>query len=110
MASSNKSQGPKTRHQSSSKLTEFVGPGKEFEITEVPTGRAIVQKGILIREKLMIVDNIPIERISKTTIARKLTPLIFEQWQRSNGKFVPPVTIQEKSIFNRVRFSWTLNK
>ena len=105
MASSDKSTGSKTRQQSSSKLADFVGPGKEFDITEVPTGRAVIQKGILIREQLMIEENLNIRRISKSVIAGKLTPLIIAQWKKSNANFIPPVTIQEKSIFNRVRES-----
>ena len=46
--------GAKTRHQSGTRLGELVGPGKEFVLSEVPTLRAIIQKGILIKERLMI--------------------------------------------------------
>ena len=44
----------KTRHQSGTKLSEFVGRGKEFVECEVPTLRAVIRKGILIKEKMMI--------------------------------------------------------
>ena len=46
--------GAKTCHQSGTNLGELVGPGKEFVLSEVPTLRAIIQKGILIKEMLMI--------------------------------------------------------
>ena len=43
----------RTRHQSGSKLTELVGPGKDFIPSEVPTLRAVIQQGILIKEELL---------------------------------------------------------
>ena len=43
--------GVKTRKQSYSKLSELVGPGKELLTSEVPTLFAVIQKGILIRER-----------------------------------------------------------
>ena len=45
---------PKTRHQAATRLVEFVGPGKDLNAGEVPTVRAALRKGILIRERLLI--------------------------------------------------------
>ena len=39
-----------TRLFSNTKLVELVGPGKEFLPSEVPTLRALIQKGILMQE------------------------------------------------------------
>ena len=39
-----------TRLSSNTKLVELVGPGKEFLPSEVPTLRALIQKGILMQE------------------------------------------------------------
>ena len=36
--------GLKTRHQSGSKLQDYVGPGKELNASEVPTLRAIIRR------------------------------------------------------------------
>ena len=49
---------PKTRHQAGTKLAEFVGPGKDLNPGEVPTLRAALQKGILIRERLLIEQDV----------------------------------------------------
>ena len=46
--------GVKTRNQSYSKLSELVGPGKELLTSEVPTLFAVIQKGILIRERVLV--------------------------------------------------------
>ena len=43
---------PKTRHQAATRLVEFVGPEKDLNAGEVPTVRAALRKGILVRERL----------------------------------------------------------
>ena len=47
--------GVKTRKHSYSKLSELVGSGKDFLPSEVPTLRAVIQKGILIRERAYLI-------------------------------------------------------
>ena len=89
--------GAKTRHQSGTKLGELVGPGKEFVLSEVPTLRAIIQKGILIKERLMIEEMTSKKNILVGELVKEVAPLVLAQWQKSNAKFVPPVTITEKS-------------
>ena len=46
--------GVKTRKQSYSKLSELVGPGKELLTSEVSTLCAVIQKGILVRERVLV--------------------------------------------------------
>ena len=41
----------KTRNDSGSKLTDYLGPGKEFLPTEVPTLRGVLRKALLIQEE-----------------------------------------------------------
>ena len=97
---------PKTRNQSSSKLSDFVGKGKEFIPSEVPTARAVIQRGILIKEKLMIENEKGKYDVSLGEIVKELVPLIMFQWKRSNAKFSPPVIIQEKSLTTKVERLW----
>ena len=97
--------GVKTRKQSYSKLSELVGPGKDFLPSEVPTLRAVIQKGIPIREVLVDLGKAKTDVHSKDIIAQ-LVPSIVAQWQISNAKFTPPVTIKEKSIRTKVERLW----
>ena len=98
--------GIKTRKQSYSKLSELVGSGKDFLPSEVPTLRAVIQKGILIREGVLVeLEKAKTEVHSKDIIAQ-LVPLIVAQWQISNAKFTPAVTIKEKSIRTKVERPW----
>ena len=98
--------GIKTRKQSYSKLSELVGSGKDFLPSEVLTLRAVIQKGIVIREGVLVeLEKAKTEVHSKDIIAQ-LVPLIVAQWQIANAKFTPPVTIQEKSIRTKVERLW----
>ena len=68
--------GARTRHQSGSKLRELVGAGKEFLLSEVPTLRAVIQRGILIKERWMIEENTGQKKVLVGDIVRELVPLI----------------------------------
>ena len=71
---------PKTRHQSSCKLTEFIGPGKEFALAAVPTNRAVIQKGLLLREDKLAKEGIDAKNYSVKEIYSDLAPLVEAQW------------------------------
>ena len=86
--------GVKTRRHSASKLSEFVGPAKEFLPSEVPTLRAIIQRGLLVRDRLLLEQGSAKTGIHTKDIIAELVPLISTQWQMSNAKFSPPVTIK----------------
>ena len=96
-----------TRKQAASRLSDYVGPGKEFLVSEVPTLRAIIQRGILLREVAMIEDCASKSRTFVGDLVRELAPLILQQWQRSNAKFCPPVTLTEKSLVQKLELLWT---
>ena len=99
---------PKTRNQSGNqKMREFVGKGKEFDKSEVPTIRAVIQQGLLIKENwIMAEEQLHRNEVSPQEIASSLAPLILAQWQKSNAKFIPPVTITEKSLLQKVLRLW----
>ena len=91
--------GVKTRRRSDSKLSQLVGPGKEFIPSEVPTLQTIIQRGILIRDRMLLEQG-----SAKTDVHIKdiVLELVFSDsgtiWQISNAKIAPPVTIKEGSI------------
>ena len=63
--------GVKTRKQSYSKLSELVGPGNEFLTSEAPTLFAVIQKGILITERVLVeLGKVKTEVYSKDIIAQ----------------------------------------
>lgn len=100
------SKAARTRHQAGSRLADYVGPGKEFVPSEVPTLRAVIQQGILIKEKMLLEQGAAKTDIHVKQIVAEVVPLIVEQWHKSNAKFRPPVTIKEDSIRARVERLW----
>lgn len=103
---SSKSSGtkPKTRQGSGTKLSEFVGRGKEFVGSEVPTYRAVIQKAILLQEIRDIEEDIDRQHYQVKYIARDLAPLVLAQWEKSNVKFSPPVIISE--VPRKIEWFW----
>ena len=88
-------------------LSQLVGPGKEFIPSEVPTLQTIIQRGILIRDRMLLEQG-----SAKTDVHIKdiVLELVFSDsgtiWQISNAKIAPPVTIKEGSIRAKVDSLW----
>ena len=106
MSSPGSSKVMRTRHQSGSKLTQLVGPGKEFMPSEVPTLRAVIQRGLLIKERLQLEQGTVKTDIQASEISVELVPLIRAQWPRSNAKFSPPLNINDNSLRIKVVRMW----
>lgn len=98
--------GSKTRRQLGSKLRDFVGPGKEFVASEAPTLRAIIQRGILIKEVAVLEEEKGKFEVQIGDLVRQLAPLVLGQWYKSNAKFCPPVTITEKNLIVKMERLW----
>ena len=91
--------GKKTRKQTVSKLGELVGPGKELVPSDVPTLRAALQKGILIKERKLIEEESDLKDVHVGDICRELAPSILSQWLKSNPKFSPPFALFLHSLY-----------
>ena len=97
----------KTRSATKTKLSQFVGPGKDFLISEVPTWRSVIQKGIQLRNKKWQEDGVSKNLYSVNDMCRELSELIHLQWKKANAKFVPPIIIDEKHLARRIKTKWT---
>ena len=89
---------PKTRHSSGSKLKDYIGPAKEFNPSEVPTLRCVIQRGLLLKDEKLIVQDVAKTNYSRGDLAKDLAPLVLAQWEKSNAMFKPPVVISKKSL------------
>ena len=96
----------KTRGQIGLKLRDLVGPGKEFLPSDVPTLRGVMQRGLLIKERLMLEEGRGKKQVQVSEIVEELVPLIEVQWQNSNPRFCPPVTIQGYSLRKKLEKLW----
>ena len=70
-----------TRKSTDSHLKDLVGCGKEFVVSELPTMRAVLQLGILFKEKEIILKEKSSNNITVKHIANNVAPLFLEQCQ-----------------------------
>ena len=105
MASSGGSK-PRTRNTSGCKMSDYVGAGKEFAVADVPTNRADIRRGLLLREQKLYEEGIPASHYPAKVLARDLAPLVEQQWQKANGKFVPPLTVSTRRVEKKIEDLW----
>ena len=83
---------PKTRHASGTKMSDLLGPGKEFTLSELSTLREILRYGIWLR-----IENVEDQRnYNNKEIAKDIVGKVLEQWAR-----VSQQPVQEPSHFIR---------
>ena len=92
---------PKTRHDSASKLKEYIGPPVKLNPNEVPNVRSVLQQGLFLKDKKLLDDN-----VAKGQMARDLAPMVLSQWTKSNHLFIPPVIIKENTLIKKIEKLW----
>ena len=71
---------PKTRHLSGTKMSDLLGPGKEFTLSELSTLREILRYGIWLR-----IENVEDQRnYNNKEIAKDIVGKVLEQWARAS--------------------------
>ena len=98
---------PRTRHTFEDKLVNLVGSAKAFQLNDLPTYRAVIQRGLLIKQEHYVEHDTKKGVLKKQLIISKLAPLVIAQWKKSNDIFCPPVTITERSLVNKLIRFWT---
>ena len=82
---------PKTRHASGTKMSDLLGPGKEFTLSELSM-REILRYGIWLR-----IENVEDQRnYNNKEIAKDIVGKVLEQWARASQQ-----PVQEPSHFIR---------
>ncbi|KAG0713006.1 hypothetical protein GWK47_017202 [Chionoecetes opilio] len=93
---------PATRQSSGSKLAAFVGGGREFAVSEVPTYRGVMKRGILLQELSGIREGVDKRWYPVRDIAKDLTPMVLAQWNKSSAQLAPPVVVIDRSVTRRI--------
>ena len=105
MAASGGGSKPRTRHSSGCKMSDYVGAGKEFSLADVPTNRALIRRGLLLRDQ-KCQEGIDYRHYTVKEIARDLAPILETQWQKANDKFVFPVILSRQRIQDKIIALW----
>ena len=87
---------------SGSKMSDLLGPGKEFTLSELPTLREVLRYGIWLR-----LENTEDQRNSTNKkMAKDIVKKVLEQWARANNQFKNPVILSEKTLCDKVVSLW----
>ena len=99
----------KTRHSSIASISssEFIGPGKDFIPSELLTNRAVIRKGMLLKEQKSITCNQRQNKYSNRDLASDLIPLVLVRWRKPNIKFQQQLISNKNSLGkSRKRCMW----
>ena len=103
--------GVKTRHDSQSKLSDYLGPGKALLGNELPTLRAILRQGLLFQEEKMLLKETKKKNYPVSELVKDMSKALSETWIKANSSFSPPVVVGELGIQKRLQTDWeTLQK
>ena len=101
----------RTRHASDTKLTGYIGVGKELIGSELPTLRSVLRQGLHFQEEKVWQDNSHPNTTMHSVytvqeLSVKMTQALTAQWRRANVAFHPPVTITDNSIERKLKLAW----
>ena len=95
----------KTRKDTSTELSNYLGKGKEMSPNELPTLRDCLRYGIFLKETDPAYQN----KVSHNTrvMGKAILVEMKKRWEKANYKFQPPVTVQDKMIVDKLVVLWT---
>ena len=101
----------RTRHASDTRLTGYLGVGKELSGSELPTLRSVLRQGLHFQEERVLQDNShpnttmhTVYTVQELTV--KMAQALTAQWKRANVAFHPPVTITDEAIKKKLNLAW----
>ena len=95
------SKAKKTRNSSGSKLSDYLGVGKEFIPTEVPTLRGAIRKVLFEQEKFVLQGDGDLRNLPLKDVMTLVAQDVLNQWLKANHQFTQPVVISKKSLVDR---------
>ena len=88
----------KTRNINKTSITEFIGTGKEFLLTELPTYRDILRYANLLREQSNKNSRIFLIK----DMAKQVANHLITNWQKANANFKAAITNSDKTIVKKI--------
>ena len=89
-----------------SRMKEMIGEGKELLASQLATNRSILQKCILVKEKMIFEHNIHFSKVSLHEVANIVLLDLSQQWLTVSPLLRPPVIISEEGIVNKTKRLW----
>ena len=92
----------RTRNKSSSRLSDYLGTGRELLVSDLPTTRDILRFGLLKREEYHLYKR----NFTVDMICDEMRDGLISQWQSANGLFQYPVISDSSNIKKNLKFHW----
>ena len=94
----------RTRNKSSSRLSDYLGTGRELLVSDLPTTRDILRFGLLKREEYHLYKR----NFTVDMLCDEMRDGLISQWQSANGLFQYPVVILRSLgiVFPDVDLDW----
>ena len=89
---------PKTRRNSGTVISEYIGIPKELNQSELPTNRTVLLKALLLKEE----NQLNARNYTNQQLSTDLAPLVIALWTKSNALFEPPVIIKQDALIKRI--------
>ena len=97
---------PKTRHASSSHISDYLGAGKELVPSQVPTLRAALQLALHLREGRMRIEEVDKRNYPVSELMSDVTIAVMKQWEKANPQFKPPIICHARSMERNLVEKW----
>ena len=97
------SNAPRTRKKTGTKFSDFLGTGRDFLVSELPTLRDVLRYVVLLREQ----HEENARNITVREVAREVVPVLINQWVKANALFKPPVIVSDKTIIDKIVEAWS---
>ena len=88
------------------RMREYIGDGRDFHESQLPTNRSILQKFILEKDNLIHDKNLHFSNISTTDVSKPVASALERQWKTISPLFESPVIICGLSLVNKVSRLW----
>ena len=101
---------PKTRHDSTWALVDYLGVGKELVTSEVPTLRAALQLALYLQDERWRLEDTNKRNYPVKDLMGDVSISVLAQWEKANFLFQPPITCTTKSMERRLEKEWEKSK
>ena len=88
------------------RMREYIGDGRDFHESQLPTNRSILQKFILEKDNLIHDKNLHFSNISTTDVSKPVASGLERHWKTISSLFESPVIICGLSLVNKVSRLW----
>jgi hypothetical protein len=96
----------RTRQDSSSALSNYLGQGKELVPSQVPTLRANLQLGLHLQTMKHRMEDVDKRNYPVAELMRDVTTAALGQWEKANPLFRPPIICTTKSLERSLERDW----